>query len=175
MPNLPNPPTPPLSNCVRQANTKHRIRFAPCQTVFSYTEPTATPMPNGRRQENITATQGGSGSEHGLPSPAPRAIHLQQSQHEYEAHMKNRVNVTLTPETYDVITELAELRGLTRSSLIREFLAASVPTLQTTIEMMKTINNTDPDKMAAIAKMLEEADLSMTEMMELLAKRTGSE
>ncbi|AXH76903.1 MAG: putative DNA-damage-inducible protein J [Inoviridae sp.] len=68
-----------------------------------------------------------------------------------------RVNVTLDPDTFELVKELAELRGLTQSALLREFLGSCTEPFERSIAMMKLVKNADPETMAAVNKLLDKA------------------
>lgn len=87
--------------------------------------------------------------------------------------MDTRVHVTLTPEVFAIVTELAELRLTSRPALLREFLSGAAPSLQASIDMIRMMQNATPEKMAAIAKLLEsaeqQADLKMDSVQGILS------
>lgn len=79
--------------------------------------------------------------------------------------MNTRVNVTLDTRTYDLVSELAELRNISRSALLREFLSAYPETFEKSIAMMKLVHSADPETMAAVNRILnktkDDADFSL--------------
>lgn len=64
---------------------------------------------------------------------------------------KPRINLAVDPEIYETITEMAELQGTARATLVMDLLRSVHPVLVSTVEAMKavrTYEGTIPDYLA---------------------------
>jgi uncharacterized protein (DUF1778 family) len=78
---------------------------------------------------------------------------------------KHRVNVTLEDETYQVLEQLAQLRGCSRSALVREFLDASAPMMKRTALLLSAASTMDERAVMEFQKMLEDAEGDLLQSM----------
>jgi len=53
---------------------------------------------------------------------------------------KPRLSVTLEPGLYDTISEIARIRGVSRSSVIAEYLDTAAPVLQRTLTILRALD-----------------------------------
>lgn len=81
---------------------------------------------------------------------------------------KHRVNVTLEQGTYDLLGQLAHLRGCSRSALVREFLAASEPMMRRTALLLEAAQELDERSVLEFERMLDEAESEVLDKMSIL-------
>lgn len=56
------------------------------------------------------------------------------------ATSKPRLSVTLEPRLYDTISEIARIRGVSRSSVITEYLDTASPVLERTLTILRALD-----------------------------------
>lgn len=81
---------------------------------------------------------------------------------------KHRVNVTLEQGTYDLLGQLAHLRGCSRSALVREFLAASEPMMRRTALLLAAARDLDEHSAMEFERMLGDAESEVIDKMSVL-------
>lgn len=72
--------------------------------------------------------------------------------------MKHRINVSFDEKTYNLITDLASMRGVSRSALIREFFEASSPSLEKAVSMFRVLRDSDPETIRSISDFIGMAE-----------------
>lgn len=69
--------------------------------------------------------------------------------------MKHRINVSFDERTYNLISDLADFRGMSRSALIREFFEASAPTLEKAVNMFRVLRDSDTETIKSIGDFMQ--------------------
>lgn len=72
-----------------------------------------------------------------------------------------RINISLEPETYNLITKLSEHRKCSRSAIIRDLIDASAPALQQTLDILESVSKMDAKALAAFKNSLAAAEGSI--------------
>lgn len=81
---------------------------------------------------------------------------------------KHRVNVTLEHGTYELLGQLAALRGCSRSALVREFLDASEPMMRRTALLLAAAQELDELSVMEFERMLGDAENEVIDKMSVL-------
>jgi predicted DNA-binding ribbon-helix-helix protein len=73
-----------------------------------------------------------------------------------------RINVSIEPDTYTLLSKLAVHRECSMASLIRELIDSATPALQSTLEIMDSIAQMDSAAMATFNASLAAAEKSVS-------------
>ena len=77
---------------------------------------------------------------------------------------KPRINLTLEPELYDLITELAELREVSRSAIVVDMLDAAEPTMRRLLTTLRAFMSAQEQSQQEFLANLEEAERVLSPM-----------
>lgn len=72
-----------------------------------------------------------------------------------------RINISLQPDTYNLISKLSEHRNCSRSAIIRDLIDASTPALQQTLDILESVSKMDAKALAAFKESLAAAEGSI--------------
>lgn len=87
--------------------------------------------------------------------------------------MSKRINLTVTDETYQALTELQQITGLARASFAGQMLEESRPMLQKLIEAARDAHKAPQESLAAMQKALIDSQEESQELQkDLLEKGT---
>lgn len=75
--------------------------------------------------------------------------------------LKPRVNLALSPESYEIITRLARLRGTGRASIVTELVEAVAPQLAQTADLIEAAQNAKPKALEALRARVNEGYLNV--------------
>lgn len=83
-----------------------------------------------------------------------------------------RVNLTVPSETYGLITELSDLRGISRSALVMELIEFSKPMLERVVIAMRALNSQKQridamteEERAEMVRSLEDAEKALSPLL----------
>lgn len=82
------------------------------------------------------------------------------------ATTKPRLTITLEPSHYDVVTDVARLRGVSRSAVVTEMLGASIPALQRVSKLLEALQSAkDGGYVEDFGNRLEEAERTLAPLL----------
>lgn len=79
---------------------------------------------------------------------------------------KSRVVVLLDDDQFQVVSDLAQLRGVSRASILRELYEASEETLLNVIRVLRAAKKAESDYVSVIKQDMEEVDLQIRPLIE---------
>lgn len=93
-----------------------------------------------------------------------------------------RINVSIEPEIYTMLSRLAAHRECSMASLIRELIDSAAPSLQSTLEIMDSIAQMDSaaiaafnESLAAVEKSVSGASFDAISALEELTAKGGND
>lgn len=82
------------------------------------------------------------------------------------ATTKPRMSITLEPEHNAVVTELAQLRGVSKSTVVTEMLGASIPALERVVKLLRALQAAQSGGYVQdFARNLEEAEKTLAPLL----------
>ncbi len=82
------------------------------------------------------------------------------------ATSKPRITITMTDHQYEVVTSLASIRGVSRSSVVTEMLEAALPALERTHTLLEALEKAKKgDYLEDFVQSLERAEATLAPML----------
>jgi hypothetical protein len=78
---------------------------------------------------------------------------------------KPRLTITFPPELYGVLSDLAELRGVSKSAVVTEMLEAAMPVMQRVSTILRAARDADRGALEQYVDSLEQAEQTLSPLL----------